>query len=79
MNENNACLLLDEDFVVVQQLNKEWPNIFRTYFLSKTTRLPQITTGATSDDDLVFYVTKKIDDNSQSKSKYPSKYLYKIV
>lgn len=69
MNVNNVRFLLDEDFVVVQQLNKEWPNIFRTYFLSKTTRLPQIATGATSDDDLVFYVTKKIDDNSQSKSK----------
>ncbi|CAF1390368.1 unnamed protein product [Adineta ricciae] len=57
----------DEDFLVVQQLNQEWPSIFRTYFLSKTTRLPQIATGATSDDDLVFYVTNKIDDNSQIK------------
>ncbi|UJR25454.1 hypothetical protein I4U23_006801 [Adineta vaga] len=57
----------DDEFVVVQQINNEWPTIFDTYFLSKVTRLPQISNSSTSDDDLVFYVTRKIDEGSQVK------------
>ncbi len=50
---------LDDDYILVQETNKEWPKLFDTYFLSPTTRLAQTSTSTTSDDDLVFYVTRK--------------------
>ncbi|CAF1263994.1 unnamed protein product [Adineta steineri] len=55
----------DEDFVVVQAVNNEWPTIFEQYFLSPEDRLPQTSTSTTSDDDLIFYVTRKIVNDSQ--------------
>ena len=57
--------LLDDDFVLVQQVNNLWPVMFETYFLSPSTRLAQPSTSATSDDDLVFYVTRKIESDSK--------------
>jgi len=59
---------LDDDFVLVQQVNNQWPNLFDIYFLSPTTRLAQISTSTTSDDDLVFYVTRKTPNDSQDSS-----------
>ena len=56
---------LDDDFVLVQQVNNQWPVLFETYFLSPSTRLAQTSTSATSDDDLVFYVTRKIESDSK--------------
>lgn len=56
---------IDDDFVVVQQQKTtRWSDIFTTYFVSETSRLPQITSGAVSDDDLVFYVERRIDEDS---------------
>lgn len=54
---------LDDDFIVVQQTNIEWPMIFDTYFLSPSTRLCQASSTVTSEDDLIFYVTRKIADD----------------
>ncbi|CAF1031280.1 unnamed protein product [Didymodactylos carnosus] len=51
----------DDDYVLVQQINSNWPKIFETYFLSSTTRLPQ--SGV--DDDLIFYVTRKLQNDFQ--------------
>jgi hypothetical protein len=53
---------VDDDFILVQQMNKHWPNLFEIYFLSPVTRLAQTSTCTRSDDDLVFYVTRKIDN-----------------
>ncbi|CAF3310424.1 unnamed protein product [Rotaria socialis] len=61
----------DDDFILVQKSNSEWPKLFDTYFSSTTTRLAQTSTGITSDDDLVFYVTRKTADNVQN---YASRY-----
>ncbi|CAF0852029.1 unnamed protein product [Rotaria sordida] len=53
----------DDDYVHIQQLNSQWPKLFDTYFLSPKTRLSQTTTNTTSDDDLVFYVTRQMDND----------------
>jgi len=53
---------LDEDYVYIKQTNSQWPNLFETYFLSPSTRLSQ-TTSSTSDDDLVFYVTRQVQND----------------
>jgi len=61
-------LHLDEEFIVVEETNIEWSKLFEKFFLSPTTRLAQTSTSMTSDDDLVFYVTRKFqgDANRQS-------------
>jgi hypothetical protein len=41
-------------------MNSQWPRLFDIYFLSPATRLSQTTT---SDDDLVFYVTRQMDND----------------
>lgn len=71
-------IYLDDDFIVVQEINNEWPKLFDTFFLSPTTRLAQTSTGATSDDDLVFYVTRKMPNESQpaSVNKFKSKRIH---
>jgi hypothetical protein len=43
-------------------MNSQWPNLFDTYFLSSSTRLTQTAT-TTSDDDLVFYVTRQMEND----------------
>ncbi|CAF2070863.1 unnamed protein product [Rotaria magnacalcarata] len=65
----------DDDFILVQKSNSEWPKLFDMYFSSTTTRLAQTSTGITSDDDLVFYVTRKTADNVQN---YASKYSVEV-
>ncbi len=57
---------LDDEFIFVQETNTEWQKIFDIYFLSPTTRLAQTSTSTTSDDDLVFYVTRKIQSDTQN-------------
>lgn len=52
----------DEDYVYIKQANSQWPYLFETYFLSPTTRLSQ-TTSSTNDDDLVFYVTRQVQND----------------
>jgi hypothetical protein len=56
---------LDDDYILVQEVNTEWPKLFDIYFLSPTTRLAQTSTSTTSDDDLVFYVTRKVQTDFQ--------------
>ncbi|CAF0747935.1 unnamed protein product [Didymodactylos carnosus] len=51
----------DDDYVLVQQINSNWPKIFDTYFLSPTTRLSL----SRVDDDLIFYVTRRMDNDFQ--------------
>ncbi|CAF0819353.1 unnamed protein product [Adineta steineri] len=53
----------DDDYVHIQQFNSQWPKLFQTYFLSPSTRLSQTTTNTTSDDDLIFYVTRHVDSD----------------
>lgn len=55
---------LDDGFVLVDDVNSHWPYLFDTFFLSKSTRLAQPSTCVTSDDDLIFYVSRKSDDDS---------------
>jgi hypothetical protein len=55
----------DDDYILVQEVNTEWPKLFDIYFLSPTTRLAQTSTSTTSDDDLVFYVTRKVQTDFQ--------------
>jgi len=43
-------------------MTSQWPKLFDTYFLSPSTRLSQTAT-TTSDDDLVFYVTRQMDND----------------
>ncbi|CAF0808532.1 unnamed protein product [Rotaria sp. Silwood1] len=61
----------DDDFILIQQINNQWPKIFDIYFLSTTTRLVQSSTSTTSDDDLIFYVTRKLVNNSHHSSAAP--------
>jgi hypothetical protein len=56
--------LLEDEFVFVQETNPEWQRIFDIYFLSPTTRLAQTSTSTTSDDDLIFYVTRKMQSDA---------------
>ena len=62
-SRNNLEINTDDDFILIQQANDQWPTLFNLYFLSTTTRLAQTSTSQTSDDDLVFYVTRKIDND----------------
>lgn len=55
--------MLDDDYVHIQQANSQWPKLFETYFLSPTTRLSETITNTTSDDDLLFYVTRQMDND----------------
>ncbi|CAF0964617.1 unnamed protein product [Rotaria sordida] len=55
----------DDDYILVQQVNSQWPKLFDIYFLSTTTRLTQTSTCTTSDDDLIFYVRRKTMDEFQ--------------
>ena len=57
--------LLDDDYVHIQQTNSQWPKLFDVYFLSPKTRLTQTCTNGTSDDDLIFYVTRQMDNDFQ--------------
>lgn len=66
INENFIEILPVGEFVFVQQTNNQWPLLFDTYFISKDTRLPPISANTTSADDLIFYVTKKVDEKSQN-------------
>jgi len=59
---NRNYSILDEDYVYIKQMNSQWPNLFDTYFLSSSTRLTQTAT-TTSDDDLVFYVTRQMEND----------------
>ena len=54
---------LDEEFVHIQQTNSQWPHIFDIYFLSPKTRLQQSSSNSTSDDDLIFYVTRHVEND----------------
>ncbi|CAF1037368.1 unnamed protein product [Rotaria sp. Silwood1] len=53
----------DDDYIHIQQSNSQWPKLFDIYFLSPKTRLSQTTTNTTSDDDLIFYVTRQMDND----------------
>jgi len=53
----------DDDYVHIQQMNSQWPRLFDVYFLSPKTRLTQTDSNTTSDDDLVFYVTRQVDND----------------
>jgi len=66
--QNQYEFFLDDDYILVQEVNKEWPKLFDIYFLSPTTRLAQTSNSTTSDDDLVFYVTRKIHNDLQHPS-----------
>ncbi len=46
----------------IQQMNSQWPKLFETYFLSPATRLSQTAT-TNGDDDLVFYVTRQVQND----------------
>lgn len=54
---------IDDDFVHIQQSNSQWPKIFDTYFLTPKTRLIQTSNGENTDDDLIFYVTRHLDND----------------
>lgn len=54
--------MVDEDYVHIQQANSQWPRLFDLYFLSPKTRLSQIDSNTTGDDDLIFYVTRQMDN-----------------
>ena len=56
-------ICLDDDFVVIPKVDNQWSIIFDTYFLSQHTRLPPISTSKTSDDDLIFYITRQTTNN----------------
>lgn len=65
VNEEYRCsdldlFFTDEEYIYIQQMNSQWPKLFQTYFLSPTTRLSQTTT---SDDDLIFYVTRQVQND----------------
>ncbi|CAF1963324.1 unnamed protein product [Rotaria magnacalcarata] len=53
----------DDDNVHIQQSNSQWPKLFEIYFLSSKSRLSQTITNTTSDDDLVFYVTRQMQND----------------
>ena len=44
-------------------MNSQWPRLFDIYFLSPKTRLRQTESNTTSDDDLIFYVTRLMDND----------------
>jgi hypothetical protein len=56
---------LDDKFIVVRKIDSQWPKLFDIYFLSAATRLAPTSTSITSDDDLIFYVTRNLDNDLQ--------------
>jgi len=67
-DERNKIKPDEEDDFIHIQINSEWPKLFDTYFLSPTTRLVQTSNSTGSDDDLIFYVTRKTQNDLQHPS-----------